>query len=156
MWVVTGALHSSMQDLLKHHIVSDVTYNQLCALHLTHPKCTHTAVNTHTHTHTPGTHTRSSGQPFMLRRKRSSWGFGGALLKGTSSCIEGGESAVQSLPPHTIPAGPRLELTSFGLLVRLSNIRPWLPHYFSNNLANVWSSPFQLNKKIVTCFQPWK
>ncbi len=24
----------------------------ICALHLTHPKCTHTVVNTHTHTHT--------------------------------------------------------------------------------------------------------
>ncbi len=43
---------------------SDVTCGQvwlpilgICALHLTHPKCTHTAVNTHTHTHrehTPG------------------------------------------------------------------------------------------------------
>ncbi len=35
--------------------------------------------------------------------------------------IEGGESAVHSLPPPTIPAGPRLELTTFGLRVRLSN-----------------------------------
>ncbi len=49
---------------------SDVTCGQvwwpilgICALHFTHPKCTHTAVNTHT----PWTHTRSSGQPFMLR-----------------------------------------------------------------------------------------
>ncbi len=33
--------------------------------------------------HTLWTHTRSSGLPFMLRRPRSSWGFG-ALLKGTS------------------------------------------------------------------------
>ncbi len=33
--------------------------------------------------HTLQTHTRSSGQPFMLRRPGSSWGFG-ALLKGTS------------------------------------------------------------------------
>ncbi len=51
-----------------------VTYDQVWwpilgirALHLTHPKCTHTAVNTHT----PWTHTRSSGQPFMLRRPGS-------------------------------------------------------------------------------------
>ena len=35
--------------------------------------------------------------------------------------IEGGESTVQSLPPPTIPAGPRLELTTLGLQVRLSN-----------------------------------
>ncbi len=33
--------------------------------------------------------------------------------------IEGGESAVHSLPRPTIPAGPRLELTTFGLRVQL-------------------------------------
>ncbi len=57
--------------ILKKKSESDVTYDEvwwpilgICALHLTHPKCTHTAVNTH----------RSSGQPFMLRRPGSSWG----------------------------------------------------------------------------------
>ncbi len=35
--------------------------------------------------------------------------------------IEGGESAVHSLPPPTIPASPRLKLATFGLQVRLSN-----------------------------------
>ncbi len=62
---------------------SDVTCGQewwpvlgICALHLSHPKCTHTS----------WTHTRSSGQPFMLRRPGSSWGFG-ALLKGTSVVV---------------------------------------------------------------------
>ncbi len=72
-----------------------MTYDQvwwpilrIFALHLTRPKCTQTAVNTHTHTHThtPWTHTRSSGQPFMLRRPGSSWGFG-ALLKSTSVVV---------------------------------------------------------------------
>ncbi len=43
------------------------TTNTYGALHLTHPKCTHTAVNTHT---------QSSGHA------GSSWGFG-VLLKGT-------------------------------------------------------------------------
>ncbi len=33
--------------------------------------------------------------------------------------IEGGESAGHSLPLPTIPAGPRLELATFGLRVRL-------------------------------------
>ncbi len=48
-------------------------------------------------------------------------GFG-ALLKGTSVVVlKVEESAGHSLPPPTIPAGPRLELTSFGLRVRLSN-----------------------------------
>ncbi len=42
----------------------------ICALHLTYPRCTHTAVNTHT---------RSSGQPFMLRRPGSSWEFDALL-----------------------------------------------------------------------------
>ncbi len=103
---------------------SDVTYGQvwwpilgICALHLSHPKCTHTAVNTHT----PWTHTRSSGQPFMLRRPGSSWGFG-ALLKGTSVVVLRVERALYiHSPPPTIPAGPRLELATFGLWVRLSN-----------------------------------
>ncbi len=56
---------------------------------------THTAVNTHA----PWTHTRSSGQPFMLRCPGSSWGFG-ALLKGTSSWYwRWRESTVHSFPP---------------------------------------------------------
>ncbi len=38
------------------------------------------------HTHTSWTHTRSSGQPFMLRCPGSSWGLG-ALLKGTSVVV---------------------------------------------------------------------
>ncbi len=50
---------------------------------------THTAVNTHT-PWTPGAV--------------------GALLKAPNPSIEGGESAVHSLPPPTIPAGPRFEL----------------------------------------------
>ncbi len=41
--------------------------------------------------------------------------------------IEGGASAAHSLPPPTIPAGPRFELTTFCLRVRLSTIRPRLP-----------------------------
>ncbi len=38
------------------------------------------------HTHREKTHTQNSGQPFMLRRPGSSWGFG-ALLKGTSVVV---------------------------------------------------------------------
>jgi len=57
----------------------------------------------------------------MLRRPGSSWGFGqGHLSRG----IEGGESAVHSLPPphlQLIPAGPRLEPATFGLRIQLSN-----------------------------------
>ncbi len=103
---------------------SDVTYGQvwwpilgICALHLTHPKCTQTAVNTHT----PWTHTRSSGQPFMLRRPVSSCGFG-ALLKGTSVVVLRVERALDIHSPHLqfLP-DLRLEPATFGLRVRLSN-----------------------------------
>ncbi len=47
--------------------------------------------------------------------------------------IEVGESAVQSLPPPTIPAGPRLELTTLWLWVWISTIRPRLPPIIKSN-----------------------
>ncbi len=58
-------------------------------------------VHTHTseHTHTPWTHTQSSGQPFMLRRPGSSWGFG-ALLKGTSVMVSKVERALYIHSPR--------------------------------------------------------
>ncbi len=68
------------------------------------------------HTHTVNTHpeqwaaiyTAAPGKQFSDQ---------GHLNRG----IEGGESAGYSLPPPTIPAGPRLELATFGLRVQLSN-----------------------------------
>ncbi len=74
---------------------SMVSHAQNLCSALTHPKCTHTAVNTHT----PWTHTRSSGQPFMLRCPGSSWGFG-ALLKGTSVVVLRVERALYIHSPH--------------------------------------------------------
>ncbi len=51
----------------------------------------------------------------MLRRPGSSWGFN-ALLKCTSVVVLKVEVIVgYSLPPPTIPAGLRLELTTFRL-----------------------------------------
>ncbi len=71
----------------------------------THPKCTHT--QQWTHTHTLWTHTRSSGQPFMLRRSGSSWGFG-ALLKGlTSVVVLKVERALYIHSPHLKVQGSR-------------------------------------------------
>ncbi len=58
-------------------------------------------VHTHSseHTHTLWTHTRSSGQPFMLRRPGGSWGFC-VLLKGTSVVVLMVESALYIHSPH--------------------------------------------------------
>ncbi len=59
-------------------------------------------VHTHSseHTHTPGIQNRSSGQPFMLRRPGSIWGFS-ALLKGpTSVVVLSVERALEIHSPH--------------------------------------------------------
>ncbi len=67
-------LHGTWRERGENISESDMIYGQvwwpilgICALQLTHPKCAHTQ---------QWTHTRSSGQPFMLRRPGSSWGFG--------------------------------------------------------------------------------
>ncbi len=108
---------------------SDVTYDQvwwpilgICALHLTHPKCTHTAVNTHT----PWTHTQSSGQPFMLRRPGSSWGFG-ALLKGTSVVVLRVERERCTFTPPTYNSCWPETRTPFDYESDSLTIRPGLP-----------------------------
>ncbi len=119
---------------------SDVTYDQvwwpilgICALHLSHPKCTHTQQ----WTHTPWTHT-SSGQPFMLRHLGSSWGFG-ALLKDTSVVVLKVERALYIHSPllQFLPArdsNPRpLDYESNSL-----TIRPRLPPLYTvNYLINI-------------------
>ncbi len=75
------------------------------------PSKVHTHSSEHTHCeHTPGA-------VIYAAAPREQFGAQGHLSHG----IEGGENAVNSLPPPTIPAGPSLELTTFGLRVRLSN-----------------------------------
>ncbi len=115
---------------------SIVTHTQnLCSL-LTHPRCTHTAVNTHTqqwththssehtHTHTAvNTHTEqwaavyaaAPGEQLGVRCLAQ----GSQLSRG----IEGGERALYIHSPHLqlIPAGPRLEPATFWLRIQLSN-----------------------------------
>ncbi len=61
------------------------------------------------HTHTVNTHPEQWGGVRCLAQ--------GHLSRG----IEDEESSVDSLPPPTIPAGPRLELATFLLRVQLSN-----------------------------------
>ncbi len=77
----------------------------------THPKCKHTAVNTHPEQW-------AAINAAALREQLGGWCIAqGHLSRG----IEGGESAGYSLPPPTIPAGPRLELAIFQLRIQLSN-----------------------------------
>ncbi len=107
-----------------------MTYDQvwwpilgICALHLSHPKCTHTALNTHT----PWTRTWSSGQPFMLRCPGSSWGFG-ALLKGTSVVVLRVERALYIHCPHLqFQPGRNSNSQPFNYESDSLTIRPWLP-----------------------------
>ncbi len=63
-------------------------------------KCTHTAVSSE-HTHTPGVGSHIAAAPGEQLGVRC-LAQGSHLRRG----IEGGESAGDSLPPPTIPAGP--------------------------------------------------
>ncbi len=78
-------------------------------------------------------HTHSSEHTYTVNTHPEQWAVVYAAAPGEqlgvwclaqghlSRGIEGGESAVHSLPPPTIPAGPRLKLATFGLRVWLSN-----------------------------------
>ncbi len=98
-------------------------------------------VHTHSSEHTPWTHTHREHTPGAVG-SHLCCGTRGAVWGSVCVCsllcvctaqrhrsrgIEGVESAGHSLPPPTIPAGPRLELATFRLWVRLSSIRPQLP-----------------------------
>ncbi len=115
---------------------SDVTWpsmvthiRNLCSA-FNHPKCTHTAVNTHqwTHTHTVNTHREHTpgavGSHFCCGTRgavgapQASFG---ALLKGTQSWYWRWRERCTFNPPTYNSTGPRLELTTFRLRVRLSN-----------------------------------
>ncbi len=84
-------------------------------------KCTHTAVNTHTHTPWTHTHAAVPGEHTHAAVPGEQLGVQSLAQGHLSRGIEGGESAGHSLPPPTIPAGPRLELATFLLRVQLSN-----------------------------------
>ncbi len=94
-------------------------------------------VHTHSseHTHTPWTHTRSSGQPFMLRRPGSSWGSG-ALFKGTSVVVLKEERALYIQSPH-LQFLLDLRLEPSGYKSDSLTIRPRLP-FNSNWSMFVW------------------
>ncbi len=124
--------------------------SRLCIF--THPKCTHTAVNTHTHTR--WTHTRSSGQPFMLQRPGSSWVFG-ALLKGTSVVVLRVESAGHSLPHlQFLPAqesnSQHLDYKSDSLIIRPQLSRLW-PTKMRHPCSTISSVINVLDSKSLKC-----
>ncbi len=88
------------------------------------------------HTHTLWTYTRSSGQPFMLQRPGSSWGFG-ALLKGlTSVMVLKVERALYIHSPHLQFLqdrdlnSPPLDYESNSLTIRTQ-----LPRYYSTHAS---------------------
>ncbi len=73
------------------------------------------------HTHTVNTNPEQMAAIFYAAAPGEQLGVRCLAQGHLSRGIEGGESTVHSLPPPTIPAGPRLELTTFGLRVWLSN-----------------------------------
>ncbi len=87
-------------------------------------------------THTLWTHTRSSGQPFMLRRLGSSWGFG-ALLKGTSVMVLKVERVLDIHSPHLqfLPARDS-NSQPFDYESDSLTIRPRLPKTSQNEQIN--------------------
>ncbi len=62
----------------------------------------------------------------MLRCPGEQLGFRCLAQGHLSHGIKGGEGAVHSLPPPTIPAGPRLELATFWIMSPTLTIRPRL------------------------------
>ncbi len=116
----------------KHTDISEVTYDQvwwpilwICALHLTHPKYTHTHSSEHTHimnTHPEqwaAIYAAAPGEQLGVR----------CLAQGHLSCgIEGGESAVHSLPPTYNSCRPETRTHNLSITSPTLTIRPRLPH----------------------------
>ncbi len=124
--VVTAVSHWTEENF-------KVTWRDMWPSMVTHTRNLCSAFNpskVHTqtvNTHTPWTHTRSSGQPFMLRCPGSSWGF--SLLKGlTSVVVLKVERALDIHSPHLqfLP-DPRLEPATSGYKSDALSIRPQLP-----------------------------
>ncbi len=98
----------------------------ICALHLTHPSA-HTQQRVVNNTHTVNTHPEQWAAIYAAAPGEQ-LGFG-ALLKGlTSVMVLKVERALIINSPHLqfLP-DLRLEPATFGLQVRLSSIRSWLP-----------------------------
>ncbi len=84
------------------------------------------------HTHTLNTHLEQWAAIYAVA-PREQLGLlcldQGHLSRG----IDGGETAGYSIPPPTIPTGPRLELATFVLQVQLSNHEATTLHVYYNS-----------------------
>ncbi len=86
------------------------------------------------------THTRSSGQPFLLRHPGSSWGFGAFAQGHLSRGIEGGESTVHSLHLQFRPAWDS-NSQPLGYESDSLTIRPQLPHHMGTPYPHPYGVP---------------
>ncbi len=94
------------------------------------------------------THTRSSGQPFMLWHPGSSWGFG-ALLKGTSVVVLRVERAPHSLNLQFLQARDS-NSQPLGYKSDSLTIRPRLPQHYEVPVMPIFS--YHLLKHWLLCF----
>ncbi len=132
--------------------LSDVTYGQvwwpilrICALQF-NPFKVHTHSSEHTHTHREHTDTHPEQWAAMLR-PGSSCGFS-ALLKGTSVMVL--KKCCTFTPSQSLSV-PRLELSTLGLWVQLSTIRPSLPPH--SLVACITSPSWQISLKEMWLWQ---
>ncbi len=100
-------LHNERKGEKGKDVMCRHTWNLCSAFHPS--KCTHSMSSEQTHT-------RSSGQTFLLQRPGRSWGFS-ALLKGLTSAVvlKVEKSAGHSFPPPI--QSLKLEPATFGLQV---------------------------------------
>ncbi len=137
-----GAKHKKKEVRKKKKVMwHTMTHTRnLCSAFYPSNVHTHSSEHTHTvNTHTQWTHTRSSGQPFMLRHPGSSWGFG-ALLKGlTSVVVLKEERALYIHSPPTYNSCRTWDSNSqpLGYESDSLTIRPWLPPERGDRLYNV-------------------
>ncbi len=120
---------------------SMVTHTLNSCSTFTHPSA-HIQQWTHTHReHTPG----AVGSYLCCGARRA---VGGSVpcSRAPRRGIEGRERAGHSLPPPTVPAGPRVKLATFQLWVRLSTIRPRLIWNVTENSYFVsWTNSLEYN-----------
>ncbi len=108
---------------VNHHSLWKWKWSDIRPSMVTHTRNLCSAINpskVHTHTHTVNTHPEQWAAIYAVAPGEQ-LGVQCLAQGHLSRGIEGGESAVHSLPPPTIPAGPRLKLATFGWRVRLSN-----------------------------------